>query len=97
MNFEYMLLVFVSIVSLIGGVNWLFTAINSWSNGNEETPDLLQKNMQLSTEFSNVIYVVVFVCTVFLFLMVIFPNYLKKMFIKVANMTTAVTSKVTGK
>ena len=65
---------FVSIVSLIGGVNWLVTAINSWTNNNEETPDLLQQNLNLSTGVSNVIYIVVFVCTLLLFLMVIFPE-----------------------
>ena len=37
----YGFLVFFSLVSLIGGVNWLVTAINSWSN-DEYTPDLLQ-------------------------------------------------------
>lgn len=92
-NFEYIALFFVSFVALIGGVNWLITAINSWTNDNEETPDLLQHNMNLSVGLSNVIYVVVFVCTLLVFLMVAFPGFLKNMFTKVKDTAKKVSGK----
>ena len=92
-NFEYIALLIVSLISLIGGVNWLITAINSWANDNEETPDLLQHNLNLSTGFSNVIYVVVFVCTLLVFLMVAFPGFLKNMFTKVKDTAKKVSGK----
>jgi len=96
-NVEYIALLLVSLISLIGGINWLITAINSWANNNEETPDLLQKNMKFPVGLSNVIYIVVFVCTLLVFLMVIFPGFLKNMFTKVKDTAEGAVKKVTGK
>lgn len=77
----YFFLVFFTVVSLIGGVNWLVTAINSWTDDSVgPTPDLLQEQLKLPENVANVIYVVVFVCTLALLLMVIFPQNLKKAF-----------------
>ena len=77
----YGFLVFFALVSLVGGVNWLMTAINSWMNDNQDdVPDLLQENLKLHPNVANVVYCVVFACTLFLFLMVVFPQNLKKAF-----------------
>lgn len=75
----YGFLVFFALVSLIGGVNWLVTAINSWSE-QQDTVDLLQHQFKIPMDVANVIYVVVFICTLALFLMVAFPQNLKKAF-----------------
>lgn len=75
----YGLLVFFAFVSLVGGINWLMTAINSWNN-NEPTFDLLQHQFKMPIHVANVVYIVVFVCTLALFLMVAFPQNLKKAF-----------------
>ncbi len=76
----YAFLVFFAFVSLVGGVNWLLTAINSWKEGKEVTYDLLQHQFNMSVDVANVIYIVVFACTLGLFLMVAFPQNLKKAF-----------------
>lgn len=83
----YGFLVFFALVSLIGGVNWLMTAINSWNDGTNSTvDDLLQQQLGLSPEISNIVYVLVFVCTLALFLMVAFPQNLKSAFSGVKKM-----------
>ena len=76
----YGFLVFFAFVSLVGGLNWLMTAINSWNNHSEETPDLLQHQFKMHVNVANVVYIIVFVCTLALFLMVAFPQNLKKAF-----------------
>ena len=76
----YGFLVFFAFVSLVGGLNWLMTAINSWNNNSDDTNDLLQNQLNMSVDAANVIYIVVFVCTLALFLMVAFPQNLKKAF-----------------
>ena len=75
----YGFLVFFALVSLIGGVNWLVTAINTWKN-EDSTQDLLQEQLKLNVHVANSIYVVVFLCTLALFLMVAFPQNLKTAF-----------------
>ena len=61
MNTNYpKLVLFLAFIALVGGINWLVTAINSWSNNSEPTVDLLQKNLNIPVDVSNVIYVVVF-------------------------------------
>ena len=81
----YGFLFFFALVSLVGGINWLVTAINSWNDGGEQTPDLIQLQIGLPVDVANVIYIVVFVCTLVLFLMVAFPNELKKAFSSVGG------------
>ena len=77
----YGFLVFFALVSLIGGVNWLMTAINTMTESDPEpVPDLLQNQLNLHQGLSNVIYIIVFACTLALFLMVAFPQNLKAAF-----------------
>lgn len=75
----YGFLVFFALVSLIGGVNWLMTAINSWEE-DEPVVDLLQHQLKIPMHVANILYIVVFICTLALFLMVAFPQNLKKAF-----------------
>jgi len=83
----YGFLVFFALVSLIGGANWLMTAINSWNEGGSgNVDDLLQEQLGLSPDIANIVYVVVFVCTLALFLMVAFPQNLKSAFSGVKRM-----------
>lgn len=84
-DFFYGFLVFFALVSLIGGLNWLVTAINTWSN-DSDTEDLLQHQLNINKHVSNVIYIIVFLCTLALFLMVVFPNNLKAAFSGVKTM-----------
>ena len=76
----YGFLVFFAFISLVGGLNWLMTAINSWNENSEPTVDLLQHQFKMPVDVANVVYIVVFVCTLALFLMVAFPQNLKKAF-----------------
>ncbi len=75
----YGFLVFFALVSLIGGINWLATAINNWSL-DEPTHDLLTTQLHIHQDVANVVYIVVFLCTLALFLMVAFPQNLKSAF-----------------
>ena len=76
----YGFLVFFAFVSLVGGLNWLMTAINSWNDDSRNTEDLLQHQFKMPVDVANVIYIIVFICTLVLFLMVVFPQNLKKAF-----------------
>jgi uncharacterized membrane protein YuzA (DUF378 family) len=82
----YGFLVFFALVSLIGGANWLATACNNWFNDGVEPDDLLQMQLGLDSNVANIIYVVVFVCTLALFLMVAFPKNLTSAFSGVKKM-----------
>ena len=82
-NAFYGFLVFFAFISLIGGTNWLVTAINNWTDDSDICDDLLQKQFNLPSNVANIIYCVVFICTLLLFLMVAFPNNLKKMISRV--------------
>lgn len=73
-----MVIIILAFIALVGGINWLVTAINSWSNDSEPTDDLLQKNLNIPVDVSNVIYVLVFICTLVLYLMILFPSFNKK-------------------
>ena len=76
----YGFLVFFAFVSLVGGLNWLMTAINSWNEDSINTEDLLQHQFKMPVDVANVIYIIVFICALALFLMVAFPQNLKKAF-----------------
>lgn len=82
----YGFLVFFALVSLIGGANWLMTAINYWNGNGSGAEDLLTEQLGLSPDIANIVYVVVFVCTLALFLMVAFPQNLKSAFSGVKRM-----------
>ena len=84
-NTFYGFLLFFAFVSLVGGINWLMTAINNWSD-DEQTNDLLQKQLNMNEHVANVIYIVVFLCTLALFLMLAFPQNLRKAFSSVRTM-----------
>jgi len=75
-NLFYGFLVFFSLVSLIGGVNWLVTAINNWSD-DDVTNDLLTTQLNIPSDVSHVIYIIVFICALAQFLMVAFPKNFK--------------------
>tara|TARA_E500000178_G_scaffold129113_1_gene128898 strand:+ start:948 stop:1190 length:243 start_codon:yes stop_codon:yes gene_type:complete len=77
MNIAYVLTVFLAVVSLIGGTNWLFTAINSWRDG-DTVPDLLQEQLKFHSNFANIVYVIVFACSLLLFGLILFPKLLEK-------------------
>lgn len=70
---QYTLLVVLAFVSLVGGINWLFTAINNWSK-DEVTFDLLTEQLKIHPNIANVIYIFVFLCTLALFTMIAFPH-----------------------
>lgn len=82
----YGFLIFFALVSLIGGANWLMTAINYWNGNGSGAEDLLTEQLGLSPDIANIVYVVVFVCTLALFLMVAFPQNLKSAFSGVKKM-----------
>jgi len=72
LNLKCSLIVLFSIVTLVGGVNWLVTAINTWSK-DEETYDLLQDQFSMNRHAANIIYILVFVCTLGLVTIVLPP------------------------
>ena len=67
------LVIFLTLVVLIGGVNWLMVVINTWSK-DEETYDLLQDQLKIHRDVANVVYIVVFICTLLLSAMILFPQ-----------------------
>ncbi len=70
--------VFCLVVVLVGGTNWLVTAINSWENDDESVPDLLQTQIGLSSSTSNWIYLVVSIFTIVLVSIDLFKLLTKK-------------------
>jgi hypothetical protein len=82
----YGFLVFFAFIALVGGINWLTTAIRNWNDGTDDTNDLLVGVFNMDSNVANVVYCVVFACTLALFLMVAFPNNLKKAFASVPKM-----------
>ena len=79
-NIFYGFLVFFAFISLVGGLNWLMTAINSWNNDFDSVIDLLQDQLKMPADVANIVYIIVFISTLALFLMVAFPQNLKKAF-----------------
>lgn len=59
------------IVSFIGGLNWLVTAIRNMSES-EETYDIF--NGWLDQKFANIIYILVFICSLVLLILTLFFN-----------------------
>lgn len=82
----YGFLVFFAFIALVGGINWLTTAIRNWDDGTDDTNDLLVGVLNMDSNVANVVYCIVFACTLALFLMVAFPNNLKKAFASVPKM-----------
>jgi len=74
MNLERIMIIFLAFISLIGGLNWLVTALRNMSD-DSETNDIF--NDWIEQKWVNWIYIIVFICTLVLFIMTIFPNTLK--------------------
>ena len=70
------LVIFLTLVVLIGGVNWLMVAINTWSKDEDMTYDLLQDQLNIHRDVANVVYIVVFICTLLLSVMILFPKFM---------------------
>lgn len=64
---------FLLAVVFIGGLNWLVTAIRSMNSG-IVVPDLLNL-VRLPQKYSNYIYIVVFLCSLFMLIWAINYNY----------------------
>lgn len=68
---QNMLVVLMALVLLLGGVNWLVTAIRSWQNDND-VEDLFEL-INLPQNVSNVLYCVVFVVSLLVSFRMVFP------------------------
>ena len=67
---------FLLAIVFVGGVNWLVTGIRSMQEDNTPVDDLLEL-IGIPQEVSNVIYFVVFACSLAMLLWAIFYNYKK--------------------
>lgn len=68
---QKMLVVLMALVLLLGGVNWLVTAIRSWQNDND-VEDLFEL-INAPQNVSNVLYCVVFVVSLLVSFRMVFP------------------------
>lgn len=66
-----LVIIILVIVSFIGGLNWLVTAIRNMSES-EETYDIF--NGWLDQKFANIIYILVFICSLVLLILTLFFN-----------------------
>lgn len=71
---NYIILILV-LISFIGGLNWFITAIRNISES-EETYDMF--NNWIPQKFVNLIYIFVFICSLLLIILTLFPNLLQK-------------------
>lgn len=71
---NYIILILV-IISFIGGLNWFITAIRNISES-EETYDIF--NNWIPQKFVNWIYIFVFISSLILLILTLFPNLLQK-------------------
>lgn len=73
MNFEKVMIIFLAFVSLIGGLNWLVTALRNMSD-DTTTNDIFYD--WIDQKWVNWVYILVFICTLVLFIMLLFPGSL---------------------
>jgi hypothetical protein len=73
MNFEKVMIIFLAFVSLVGGLNWLVTALRNMSD-DTTTNDIFYD--WIDQKWVNWIYILVFICTLVLFIMLLFPGSL---------------------
>ena len=73
MNFERVMIIFLAFVSLVGGLNWLVTALRNMSD-DTTTNDIF--NDWIDQKWVNWVYILVFICTLVLFIMLLFPGSL---------------------
>ena len=71
MNFERVMIIFLAFISLVGGLNWLVTALRNMS---DDTPTNDIFNDWIDQKWVNWIYILVFICTLVLFIMILFPG-----------------------
>jgi len=71
---NYIILILV-VISFIGGLNWFITAIRNISES-EETYDMF--NNWIPQKFVNLIYIFVFISSLILLILTLFPNLLHK-------------------
>lgn len=69
------LILILVLISFIGSLNWFVTAIRNMSE-NEETYDIF--NNWLDQKFANWIYIFVFISSLLLLVLTLFPNILQK-------------------
>lgn len=74
MDTQKMIIVFLAFISLVGGINWLVTSLRNMSD-DTTTNDIFYD--WIDQKWVNWIYIVVFLCTLVLFIMTLFPNSLK--------------------
>tara|TARA_B100001093_G_scaffold142400_1_gene134872 strand:- start:1937 stop:2179 length:243 start_codon:yes stop_codon:yes gene_type:complete len=73
-NIRVLILV-LTFVSFIGGLNWFITAIRNM-NKNSETMDIF--NDWISQKWVNWIYIFIFLCNITLFVLLLFPQIMNK-------------------
>ena len=71
---NYIILILI-VISFIGGLNWFITALRNM-NESEETYDLF--NNWIPQKFVNWIYIFVFISSLILLSLTLFPNLLQK-------------------
>jgi len=69
------IILFLVVISFIGGLNWFITAIRNISES-EETYDIF--NNWIPQKFVNLIYIFVFISSLLLLVLTLFPNILQK-------------------
>ena len=73
MNFERVMIIFLAFISLVGGLNWLVTALRNMSD-DTTTNDIFYD--WIDQKWVNWVYILVFICTLVLFIMLLFPGSL---------------------
>lgn len=71
MKLNRVLIIFLAFVSFVGGLNWLVTALRNMSD-DSTTNDIFYDWMD--QKWVNWIYILVFICTLVLFMMTLFPS-----------------------
>ena len=64
---------FLAFISLVGGLNWLVTALRNMSD-DTTTNDIFYD--WIDQKWVNWVYILVFICTLVLFVMLLFPSSL---------------------
>jgi len=71
MNVEKIMIMFLAFISLVGGLNWLVTALRNMSD-DTTTNDIFYD--WIDQKWVNWVYILVFICTLVLFVMLLFPS-----------------------
>lgn len=71
MNVEKIMIMFLAFISLVGGLNWLVTALRNMSD-DTTTNDIFYD--WIDQKWVNWVYILVFICTLVLFIMLLFPS-----------------------